>query len=81
MTEAKNESAEKTYRYEVIEGDLPVEHFKGSFKLKARGEGRLMLIWSASFAAKGKDDAEAKAAVEGIIKAGIESLKAKFPAE
>lgn len=81
VKEAKTEGAETNYEYTVVEGALPVKHFNGSFKLRKREEGISMLIWSVSFAPKGKTDAEAKAAVEAIIKPGLESLKAKFPTQ
>lgn len=81
VKEAKTDGAATNYSYTVLEGALPVEHVDAAFKLKKRKEGVSMLIWSASFAAHGKSDDEAKAAVEAIIKPGLESLQAMFPTE
>lgn len=80
IIEPKTESEGTSYAYEIKESPMPIADYKARFSLKPKKDGKAMLIWSASFGhAKGKTDDDAKKAVEGVFKAGIKSLKEKFP--
>lgn len=80
INEEKTESGDTSYSYTILDGPLPVKHYKAGLSVKKRpGEdGMSMIIWSASFAGEGKTDQEAKAIVESIFKSGMESIKAKL---
>lgn len=82
IIEPKTESDGTSYAYEIKESPLPVSDYKARFSLKPKGDGKALLIWSASFGhKKGKTDDDAKAAIMGVFKAGIDSLKAKYPVQ
>lgn len=71
-----------TMKYEITEGVLPVREYGATLKVEVAGD-KSLVTWRTMFKRKdpakpgapGQDDAAAKAAVEGILKSGLESLK------
>jgi hypothetical protein len=64
------------YTYQIIDGPLPVKDYSASFSARADNDepGKAIVVWSASFAAKGKPDSEARGVIEGIFKDGLKSI-------
>jgi hypothetical protein len=69
-------TTETGYTYQIIDGPLPVKDYFASFSARADGDepGKTIVVWSASFAAKGKPDSEARGVIEGIFKDGLRSI-------
>jgi hypothetical protein len=69
-----------TYRYAIVESPLPVKNYEAQFSIvpdKTHAD-EVDIAWSATYdAADGKSDAEAQAAIDGILKGGLQSIKAK----
>lgn len=64
------------YTYQIVDGLLPVKDYSASFSARADNDepGKAIVVWSASFAAKGKPDSEARGVIEGIFKDGLKSI-------
>lgn len=69
-------TSETGYTYQIIEGPLPVKDYFASFSARADGDepNTVIVVWSASFAANGKPDSEARGIIEGIFKDGLKSI-------
>lgn len=65
------------YRYEIIESPLPVKNYQAQFSLTPDDddEDEINFAWSAVFDANGKPDKEARDTIDGIFKAGLDSIK------
>lgn len=61
------------YTYTIKESPLPVSDYKSTIHVKAKGAGS-EVIWWGSYKAKGAPDAKAKDTIDGIYKAGADSL-------
>lgn len=76
------DAAGMTMKYEITESVLPVREYGATLKVEAAGD-KSIVTWRTMFKRKdpanpgaaGQDDAAAKAAVEGILKSGLENLK------
>jgi hypothetical protein len=67
------------YRYEIVESPLPVKNYQAQFALTPDDddEDEINFAWSAVFdPADGKTEAEARGAIDGIFKAGLDNIKA-----
>lgn len=69
-------TSETGYTYQIVDGPLPVKDYSASFSARADNDepGKAIVVWSASFAAKGKPDSEARGVIEGIFKDGLKSI-------
>lgn len=69
-------TTETGYTYQIIESPLPVKDYFASFSAREDGDepGTALVVWSASFAANGKPDSEARGVIEGIFKDGLKSI-------
>jgi len=69
-------TSETGYTYQIVESPLPVKDYFASFSARADGDepGKTLVVWSASFAANGKPDSEARGLIEGIFKDGLKSI-------
>jgi hypothetical protein len=66
------------YRYTFLSSPLPVSHYSSTLRVVARGRGEATVIWHATYTpAVGKEKA-ADEALQGIYKAGLESIKARL---
>jgi uncharacterized low-complexity protein len=71
---------DRSYKYQIIESPLPVKNYEAQFSLTPDDddEDEVNLVWAATYdAADGKDAKEARGVIDGIFKAGIDSLKEK----
>lgn len=66
----------RTYSYEILESPLPVEGYSSTLKVDNLGSTS-KVTWSSSFKPKGASEAEAMAVIDGIYKAGLDSLHDK----
>jgi hypothetical protein len=67
-----------SYRYAIIESPLPVKNYEAQFSVTPDDDDldEINVVWSATYDAEGKPDKEARGVIDGIFKAGIESIKA-----
>lgn len=67
-----------SYRYAIIESPLPVKNYEAQFSVTPDDDDldEINVVWSATYDANGKPDKEARGVIDGIFKAGIESIKA-----
>ncbi len=71
----------ESYRYAIIESPLPVKNYEAQFSVTPDDDDldEVNIVWAATYdAADGKDDAEARKAIDGIFKDGIASIKTKL---
>lgn len=65
------------YMYKITESPLPVKDYSALFDVV--GDSKSATVgWTASFAAKGKPDKEAKEIISGIFDAGLNAIKEKL---
>lgn len=70
-----------SYRYEIIESPLPVKNYQAQFSIVPDDDNldEVNVVWAATYdAADGKDDRDARKTIDGIFKAGIESIEDKL---
>ncbi len=71
------------FRYEILEGVLPVSSYTSIVSIKAAGKGRSKVTWSGAFKRKDTgphpaadaDDATATKTMGGVYQAGLDNLK------
>ncbi len=71
------ERGNATYKYEIVESPLPVKNYSAQFSVTPDDDNtdEINVLWSATYDANGKDDKEARGVIDGIFKAGMESIK------
>ena len=70
-------------KYEITEGTLPVRDYSANIRVESAGDGKSVVTWRAMFyrkdpanpGAPGQDDATARAAIDGVLKSGLATLK------
>lgn len=62
-----------SYTYRIVTSPLPVDHYISTIKVVPNGSSSV-LIWYGRYAAKGASDVDAKKTIDGIYKAGADSL-------
>jgi hypothetical protein len=74
------ETGTTSYKYEIIESPLPVKNYTAMFSVAPDDDDldEINVLWSATFDANGKDDKDARGVIDGIFKAGMESIKGKY---
>jgi len=73
------DSATMSYKYAIIESPLPVKNYEAQFSVTPDDDDldEINVVWSATYdPADGKDPKEARSTIDGIFKAGIDSIKA-----
>ena len=78
------DSGNYSYTYSIVESPLPVSNYKATLSVKADGDGdkgKSDVVWTAKLDPKDKPEAEAKAVIEGIFKAGLENIKVMVKAD
>jgi hypothetical protein len=76
------EKGTTSYQYEIIESPLPVKNYTAMFSVVPDDDDtdEINVLWSATFDANGQDDKAARQVIDGIFKAGMESIKATHAA-
>ncbi len=71
------------YSYTIEESPLPVKNYTATIGVapSAADKSQSTITWTAKFDAKDKPEADAKATIEGIFKAGLDSLKTQITAD
>jgi Polyketide cyclase / dehydrase and lipid transport len=67
-----------SYRYAIVESPLPVKNYEAQFSIVPDDddEDEVNVVWAATYdAADGKDDKDARNAIDGIFKDGIDNIK------
>lgn len=69
-----------SYRYQILESPLPVKNYEAQFSITPDDddEDEINVVWSATYDAEGKPDKDARSTIDGIFKAGIESIKSQI---
>jgi hypothetical protein len=68
------DAATRTYEYRIIESPAPVERYLSMLQVKERAGGSTV-VWSSRFAVKeGTPEADAKKAISGIYRLGLDNL-------
>lgn len=69
-----------TYKYEIVESPLPVANYSAQFSVFPDEDdlSELNVIWSATYDANGVEDKKAREVIDGVFKAGIDSLKERI---
>ena len=70
-----------TYRYAIVESPLPVKNYEAQFSVTPDDddEDEVNVVWAATYdPADGKEDKDARGAIDGIFKDGIASIKGKI---
>ncbi len=72
------DQSDVSYRYEIIESPLPVKNYQAQFSIVPDDDDldEVNIVWASTYdAADGKDDGDARRTIDGIFKAGIESIE------
>ncbi|MGQ0456841.1 MAG: SRPBCC family protein [Hyphomicrobium sp.] len=78
IKEKQTEYRDNFYKYVIVESPLPVKDYSAQFALTPDDddEDEINFAWSAVFdPADGKDPKEARGVIDGIFKAGLDSIK------
>lgn len=76
VVEKQTKTGPNSYSYDIIDSPLPVKNYSATLTAKRDSLGQTDLTWSAKFEpAKGKTEAEAVAAINGIFAAGLKNIK------
>lgn len=72
-----------SYSYSIEESALPVKNYTATIAVApaAADKKQSTITWTAKFDPKDKTEAEAKAVIDGIFKAGLDGIKAQAVAE
>lgn len=71
------------YKYEILEGVLPVSHYRSTISVKSAGKGKSTVTWSGAFKrkdtgpnpAKNENDETATSTIGSVYQAGLDNLK------
>ena len=61
------------YTYQIVSSPLPVSDYVSTIKVLPDGAGS-SIVWTGNYKAKGATDADAKKTIDGIYKAGVDTL-------
>lgn len=77
IKETQLTATETGYTYSIDESPLPVANYSASFAVVPDNDDKeeINVVWSAKFDPKGKTEAEAKAVIDGIFKAGLDEIE------
>ncbi len=70
--ESRDDKA-RSYTYTILSGPLPVANYHSTLMVEPSGSGSVV-VWTGKYDAKGASDADAKKVIDGIYKAGADSL-------
>jgi hypothetical protein len=72
-------TTETGYSYQIDGSPLPVANYTAIFGVEPDGGNKsgASIVWSAKFDPKGATEAEAKAGIDGIFKAGLDEIAKK----
>ncbi len=66
----------RSYGYAIIDGPLPVGHYRATLSVVPAGTGSVV-VWSSTFTPRGED---AEAVIAGVYEAGLRALESRFGA-
>ncbi|WP_431636561.1 SRPBCC family protein [Dyella sp. KULCS107] len=66
---------DRALRYTMVESPLPVADYVSTVRVDPLGPQRCRVTWAATFDAHGGSDEEAREAVSGIYRVGLEGLR------
>lgn len=79
----------RSYEYEILEGVLPVSHYRSTIAVKEAGEGKSKVTWSGTFQRKDtgdhpgekENDAAATTTMSAVYQGGLDHLKKTLEAK
>lgn len=79
----------RSFEYEILEGVLPVSHYRSTIVVKQVGEGRSKVTWSGTFQRKDtgehpgekENDAAATTTMSAVYQGGLDHLKKTLEAK
>lgn len=71
----KASPSERVYSYSILEGPLPLEHYRAEIRVVDNGDGTSTVTWSSRFEPAGVTENEAVKLVRDIYEAGLENLR------
>ena len=77
LLEERISDGEAAYGYAILEGPLPVAGYTSELSAAA-ADGGTAVTWTGSFEAAGATDEEARVAIRGIYRAGLDALAASL---
>lgn len=80
IKETMTQSGKHTYSYVIDESPLPVANYSATLSAAPDDddEEEVNIVWTATFDAKGAKDEEAAKVIQGIFKAGLDSIKKMY---
>jgi hypothetical protein len=74
----ESDPAQRIYRYEVTESELPIADFRGEFRIRAGGQHRCTAIWTAHFTVTDGDEKSISDAVRRFYRAGARAIEKRY---
>lgn len=82
INELRTATGTRSYSYSIEQSPLPVKDYKATLAVTPGKDAKSAhIVWSAKFDANGKSDAEAKAVIDGIFTAGLNSIGEQLKAD
>jgi hypothetical protein len=79
IKEQQTDAGATDYTYKIIESPLPVSNYEANISVTAAKDNSHSIIeWGGTFDGKGAKDEEVVKTIDGIYKAGLDSIKAKM---
>ena len=69
------EEDDRTFRYSIVDGPLPVENYLATFVVHARGEDRCEIEWGSRFDPKDMPEEQVAGILRGVYEGGIREIK------
>lgn len=74
------DSADRSYRYSILSGPLPVADYHSELKVVDNGDGTSTVEWSSRFEPKNASEQDAVKAIQGVYQAGLDNLRKLYGA-
>lgn len=69
------DDVDRTFRYSIIEGPVPVRAYLATVKVAEAGPDRARITWGSRFEPQGASEADLVGLFEGVYKGGIAGLR------
>ena len=69
------DDAARRYSYELVSGPMPVSRYRATLAVEDDQDGGSRVRWSAEYTPAGAAEADARAAIGGFLRAGLDNLR------
>ena len=73
--------SQRLYRYEVASTELPLDDFRGEFRIREGRPHKCTVIWTAQFAVTTGEEKKASDAVREFFRAGARAIERQYAAK